>query len=49
MDIDLCPTCGNNHSGSCTTNLIYFVWYPPHGAQVNEAELVGDWHKWQNK
>ncbi len=35
MDIDLCPICGNNHSGSCTTDLIYFVWYPPQNVIVN--------------
>ena len=47
--IELCSICGNNHMGSCSSELTYFHWTPKEGDIVpNLVELVGEWYKWQS-
>ena len=47
--IELCPICGNNHMGSCSSELTYFHWTPKEGERVpGMVEVVGEWHRWQH-
>ena len=44
--IDQCAKCGNIHEGSCSTNTLYFYWYPSESETPKEIFIVGDWHQW---
>ena len=44
-----CEKCGNMHCGSCSTEAIYFYWYPEANETAKEVYIIGDWTKWQRR
>ena len=46
--MELCSICGNNHSGACSAEPMYFYWYPSDILHPPKyVQVVGEWHKWQ--
>ena len=49
-ELELCQKCGNSHDGSCSTEAVYFYWFPDNFYHVpHEVLIVGDWSKWQRR
>ena len=48
LSVDLCSVCGNNHSGTCSVEPLYFYWHPYDLSNPPKyVQIAGDWHKWQ--
>lgn len=47
--IELCHICGNNHLGTCSSELTYFYWHTDKSeSPPTNVEIVGEWYRWQN-
>ena len=49
-DLECCSKCGNSHEGSCSTEAVYFYWFPECPYDIpSEVLIVGDWTKWHRR